>query len=250
MHHCFLVKNRFVYVMNGELDEVFYSACALLGKSYFVSARYKSYAGLKAGVSLSNEVLHATASKEFAFVPREVKLGLALSLLSKLFKKRVDPKLLRPYQEFMASRQAAELSDALRGARGRKRKGTHMGENHDLHGLRDSLLVEYANVLSGVKKPRVVWSKRKSKRKLGWFDDAFHEIVINKALDHAPRFVVEFVLYHELLHAKHEVRYSRGKSLRRRVHTREFNDDERAFPREKEAEAWIQSNWNRILRKR
>ena len=235
--------------MNGELDEVFYSACALLGKSYFVNARYKSYAGLKAGVSLSKGVLQATASKEFAFVPREVKLGLALSLLSKLFKKRADPELLRPYKEFMASKQAAELSDALRGARGRKRKGSHEGENHDLNELRDSLLRDYSRVFEGVKPPRVVWSKRKSKRKLGWFDDAFHEIVVNKALDRAPRFVVEFVLYHELLHAKHEVRYARGKSLRRSVHTREFNDDERAFPREKEAEAWIQSNWNRILGK-
>lgn len=234
--------------MNGELDEAFYSACALLGKSYFVDARYKSYAGLKASASLSNGVVRATASKEFAFVPREVRLGLALSLLSKIFRKRVDPELLKPYKEFMASKGASELSEALRGARGRERKGSHEGENHDLNELRDSLLREYSAVFDGVKPPRAVWSSRVARRKLGWFDDAFHEVVINKALDCAPRFVAEYVLYHELLHAKHEVRYARGKSLRRRVHTREFKEDERAFAREKEAESWIQSNWSGMLR--
>ncbi|MFA4946263.1 MAG: hypothetical protein WC607_01840 [Candidatus Micrarchaeia archaeon] len=234
--------------MGNDLNEVFYSACALLGKNYFVDARYRAYAGLKASARLVRGTVVARASREFERVPREVALGLALSLLSKIFRVRVEARLVRPYEEFVKSKGAAELSDALRGARGRARRGVARGENHDLDALLDGLYSSYPTLFSGVARPRVEWSRSPGRRRLGWFDSAFAKIVLNRALDGAPRLVAEYVLYHELLHAKHAVLYSRGKSLRRSVHTRAFKQEDALFAGAGEAEAWLRKNWNRISR--
>jgi len=223
-----------------DLTEAFYSACALLEKSFFVDARYCDYAGLKATASLENGTVRARVSRGFENAPREVLLGLALYLLSKMFCCRVDARLVKPYKEFSRGKSAAELSKALRRARGRSRRNSAKGKNYDLEVMLDELWPAW----EGIEKPSVEWSRRKSRRKLGWFDDAFNKIVLNRALDErAPRFVVEYVLFHELLHAKHDVIYGRGKSLRRAVHTQGFRRDEEGFVHAREAEEWLRCNW-------
>ena len=42
-----------------------------------------------------------------------------------------------------------------------------------------------------------------------------------------PRYLVEYIMYHEMLHLKHPVEY---RSHRRCVHTAEFRESERKFP--------------------
>jgi hypothetical protein len=69
---------------------------------------------------------------------------------------------------------------------------------------------------------------------LGHFDPAHNSIVISRIFDRpqTPRFLVEYILFHEMLHLRHPVEHRRS---RRRVHTREFKQAERAFPRLEEA---------------
>jgi len=230
-------------VARADLEEVFYSAAALLGETPFLNAKYKDYAGLKARAELKNGRVTVAVSRGFRDAPREVLLGLALHLLSGLYRKRVDTALVRPYKEFVSGKGAAELSNALRGAHGRDAKGEAKGENHDLDEMLDGLYRDYSFLFEGVKKPHACWSKLRGRRRLGWFDDAFHKIVLNKGLDRAPRFVAEYVLFHELLHAKHDVLYGRGKSLRRAVHTAGFKKDEWLYAHSREAEEWLKRNW-------
>ena len=52
----------------------------------------------------------------------------------------------------------------------------------------------------------------------------------------SPRYAIEYLLFHEMLHLKHPVRM---RGLRRCVHSREFKADERQFPQLKEALAFI-----------
>ncbi|PIZ91228.1 hypothetical protein COX86_00895, partial [Candidatus Micrarchaeota archaeon CG_4_10_14_0_2_um_filter_60_11] len=165
-----------------DLEEVFYSAAALLGETPFLNAKYKDYAGLKARAELKNGRVTVAVSRGFRDAPREVLLGLALHLLSGLYRKRVDTALVRPYKEFVSGKGAAELSNALRGAHGRDAKGEAKGENHDLDEMLDGLYRDYSFLFEGVKKPHACWSKLRGRRRLGWFDDAFHKIVLNKGL--------------------------------------------------------------------
>jgi len=51
-----------------------------------------------------------------------------------------------------------------------------------------------------------------------------------------PRWVVEYIVYHEMLHLKHPVRL---RGSRRCVHSAEFQAEERLFPRAGEAEGFL-----------
>jgi predicted metal-dependent hydrolase len=63
---------------------------------------------------------------------------------------------------------------------------------------------------------------------LGCFDPALQQIVINRQLDGSgvPEYVVAYVLYHEMLHLKHPMRFAR---CRRESHSPEFRREERRF---------------------
>jgi hypothetical protein len=87
-------------------------------------------------------------------------------------------------------------------------------------------------------KPRLSWSHIQTYRQFGHYEPSRDRVVISLTLDDGriPEFVVEFVLYHELLHKYHGAKFVNGRHL---VHTLEFRQDERKFPYHKEAEAWL-----------
>ena len=53
--------------------------------------------------------------------------------------------------------------------------------------------------------------------------------MISRVFDHArvPRYAVEYILYHEMLHLKHPVKL---RGSRRCVHSAEFQAEEKIFP--------------------
>jgi hypothetical protein len=87
-------------------------------------------------------------------------------------------------------------------------------------------------------KPRLVWSGVLSSRKLGHYERTRDRIVMSQILDdnRIPRCVVEFVLYHELLHKHHGIKWVNGRCL---AHTPEFRYSERKFRQYQEAESFL-----------
>jgi hypothetical protein len=79
-----------------------------------------------------------------------------------------------------------------------------------------------------LRRPRLGWSRRNWRAQLGFFDPALDQIVLNRRLDRAavPAFVVEYVLFHEMLHVKHPLRATR---CHMQAHTREFLQEEKRF---------------------
>ena len=61
-------------------------------------------------------------------------------------------------------------------------------------------------------------------------------VMVSSSLDSAdaPEFVVDFILYHELLHKKLGVSWRNGRAM---AHTTAFRQAERLFPRHAEANA-------------
>jgi len=86
--------------------------------------------------------------------------------------------------------------------------------------------------------PRLVWSARKSVRRLGYYHPDTDTITISQCLDQAqtPRYAAEYIMYHEMLH-KH-LGLKRANS-RRMAHTSTFKQMEKQFTYYKEAEAFI-----------
>jgi hypothetical protein len=110
------------------------------------------------------------------------------------------------------------------------------GKYYNLEKLFDKINHEYFE--QKLTKPRLTWSEIQTYRKFGHYEPARDRIVISLTLDEGaiPEFVVEFVLYHELLHKFHGEKWVNG---RRMVHTPEFRRDESQFKHYYEAEAWL-----------
>ena len=89
-----------------------------------------------------------------------------------------------------------------------------------------------------LERPILTWSEHAARRLLGHYDAAHNTIVVSRVFDRAdtPRYAVEYLLYHEMLHLKHPVTTRRG---RRCVHSRAFQEEEARFPEFKAARAWL-----------
>ncbi len=87
-------------------------------------------------------------------------------------------------------------------------------------------------------KPNLTWSRMMTGRKFGHHDSIRDTVLLSATLDRpdVPIFVVDFVMYHELLHKKLGLTWFAG---RRYVHTPEFNAAERLFKFYAQAEAWL-----------
>jgi hypothetical protein len=85
-------------------------------------------------------------------------------------------------------------------------------------------------------RPRLVWSRSFATRKYGHYDHAHDTVVINAALDQAgiPEYVVDFVVYHELLHRELGITWKRNRIA---AHTPELAERERQFQQYDQAKA-------------
>ena len=110
------------------------------------------------------------------------------------------------------------------------------GVHHDLQASFDRVNGRYFG--GHLVCPRLTWSLTFTGRKFGHYDPIRDMVMISSTLDLAdvPVFVVDFIMYHELLHKKLGVNWRNG---RRAVHTPEFNAEEKLFERYAAAEAAI-----------
>ena len=110
------------------------------------------------------------------------------------------------------------------------------GEKHDLSILFKKVNLEYFQ--GQLPQPRLIWSSRRAVRRLGYYHPEINTIAINKKLDNKkiPRVLVEYVLFHEMLHQNIGVKTENG---RRYAHTSSFKKEEKRFKYYKEAENLI-----------
>ena len=87
-------------------------------------------------------------------------------------------------------------------------------------------------------RPHLSWSRSLTRRKFGHYDHVRDWVMVSSTLDRpdVPAFVVDYLMFHELLHKKHGVRYVNGRGM---AHTKAFYADERRFERFDDAEAWL-----------
>ncbi|MGC9520901.1 MAG: hypothetical protein ACP5HG_03340 [Anaerolineae bacterium] len=113
-----------------------------------------------------------------------------------------------------------------------------VGQYHDL--VEAFARVNAAYFEGQLDQPKLVWSRRRTERKLGHYDALRDTLMVSQTLDsqHVPRYVVDYVIYHELLHKALGTERING---RRRAHTPAFRKAESAFERYEEAQAFIRS---------
>jgi hypothetical protein len=198
--------------------------------------RFRRFTSLNTRIRLREGQIQVSLSDLLEGAPESVIRAIAHILLAKLYKKPIDAAQELRYKRFVYSAAVTRQTELIRGARGNKRFFCPEGRFYHLEEVFDSLNARFFGGLLG--RPELTWSEGMAKRSLGHYDAAHNTIVVSRVFDRpsSPRYAIEYLLYHEMLHLKHPVKL---RGLRRCVHSREFKAEEQLFPQLKEAQAFL-----------
>ncbi len=202
-----------------------------------IDVRFYPYAGLRHTIRLRSGQVYVRLSDICRDAPPPVLRSLAFVLVARLLGKKIPAVHDRTYREYSLTPEVMRFSDIARRGRGRKMIGSARGNAYDLERMFSKLNRKYFD--TGLEKPTLTWSQRKTRSILGHHDRVYDSITISKSLDstQVPEWFVEFILYHEMLHIKHAARMING---RRYYHTSAFRLDERRFAKYDDAMRWLE----------
>jgi predicted metal-dependent hydrolase len=195
-----------------------------------------AFANVNNTIRLRNGRLLVRLSDLLEGAPDAVLRAIAHILLAKVYRRPIDPAHAARYRKYVGSHDIMRKAHLVRQIRGRKRLRSPRGHLYDLDAIFEELNTRFFHGLMA--RPRMSWSQTKTRRILGHYDPAHNAIVISRIFDHpgVPRYVLEYIVYHEMLHLKYPVRL---RGSRRCVHSTEFQTEEKLFPRVAEANAFL-----------
>lgn len=191
-----------------------------------IDVQFRKFANANSSIRLADGKLIVKIADLLQGAPAPVAEALAFILLSKLFRKPVPPIYQHRYRLWLNRRDVRRTLHLVRQSRGRKFLDGPVGDHYNLEEIFDSLNEHYFHGL--LARPRLGWSRQRSRTRLGHYDPSHNTIVLSRIMDSdvAPKIVVEYVMYHEMLHLAHPEEHC---GSRRRIHTREFQQAERQF---------------------
>jgi hypothetical protein len=155
-------------------------------------------------------------SKKWKTVSREIQIGLIQGLMLKIFRENKKTMNIDLYNSFM--------------------KNLHISVPKVNN---DSVLEESFNKVNEkyffglIEKPNLTWHN--SVRRLGSYEYGTDTISISRVID-SDRDLLDYVMYHEMLHKKHKFHDKNGRTFH---HTREFRKMEKSFDNSDEMEKRI-----------
>ncbi len=215
------------FVPGGErIFQRIYTRLRCEGRPPHFIVEYHPYANLTHTIRLRDDTAHVRLSDVLGHAPLAVVEAAAAILLGRLYRRQPPHELIEIYREFSYAGTTRQRLLSLRRKRARKLEHRPAGAHHDLAPLFDRLNRRYFG--NSLRRPRLGWSKQAWRSQLGCFDPALSQIVINRQLDQrgVPEYVVAYVLYHEMLHLKHPMRFAR---CRRESHSAQFRAEEKQF---------------------
>jgi hypothetical protein len=190
------------------------------------------FANADSFIRLQDGRLEIRISDLLAGAPAPVVEALAHILLGKLYHKPIARIYAHRYWLYLNRRDVRRQAHLVKQIRGRKFVSGPKGEHFDLAEIFERINTGHFDGLLG--RPQLGWSRGASRSMLGHFDPSHNAIIISRIFDRktVPALALEYVLYHEMLHLRFPVDHT---GARRRVHTKEFREAEKKFPRLKEA---------------
>jgi predicted metal-dependent hydrolase len=168
--------------------------------------------------------------------PAPVLRAIAHILLAKMYRRAIDREAAARYRKYVSSHHVSRKAHLVRQMRGRKRLDSAQGRTYDLEALFEDLNQRFFHGLMA--RPQMTWSRDHARNSLGHYDPAHNAIVVSRIFDHprVPRFAVEYIVYHEMLHLKHPVKL---RGSRRCVHSADFQAEEKLFPQLDEVKQFL-----------
>ena len=201
-----------------------------------IHIRFYRFTSLNTTIRLREGQLKIHLSDLLEGAPEPVLRAIAHILLAKLYRRPLDPSHNTRYRRFASSESVLRQTERIRQMRGRKKISTSKGDYYDLDEVFEALNTRFFHGLMG--RPLLTWSEHRARRLLGHYDSAHNTIMVSRVFDrkNTPRYAIEYLMYHEMLHLKHPVKVRGG---RRCVHPREFQAEEKLFPELEQAKAYL-----------
>jgi predicted metal-dependent hydrolase len=197
---------------------------------------YYPYTTLKNTIKKRKDKIIIRTSDMLKDAPKDVMWALLIILLCKLENRKLPKDQERIYKDYV---NCPKMQTRIKKHRKQRVKKDLFGPKGKNYHLTDSFLrVNEKYFDSELVMPTLSWSRRHTNTRFGHHDEALNTIVISKTLDSKklPQYLLDYIMFHELLHIKHKTQYKNG---RRRVHTKGFQNDEKKYQKRDEAEALL-----------
>jgi hypothetical protein len=204
---------------------------------------YREWAQLRSAIRVREHGIEVRISDILLGVSPAVIEALAEILLSRLNRRPPSPEARARYLACVLSPAIKQRAEEAGRRRGFKLMLPPAGKQFNL----DEIFADLNARLFKGRLPQVKlgWSVQRSRAILGHHDPAHGAITISRILDspRVPRLLVEFIVYHEMLHVQFPVERNHH---RRVVHSRDFHEAEKRFPEYEQARRLLRSGrWGR-----
>lgn len=215
-----------------------YARLGLPGRAPQFVVEFYPYTTLKQTLRFHGEQARVRLAEALDGAPLAVLEAAAQLLLARAYRLPVPPAAARLFRDY-----ALRASTRRRLARVRRRRAAPArchGQAFSLQQLFDRLNQRY--FAGRLRPPELCWSTRPWRQQLGVCDPVLGRITLNCRLDDpgVPRFVVEYVLYHEMLHL---VQTHRAGLWACRFHSPHFRRAEQRFAFYRAARRWL-AQWH------
>lgn len=178
-----------------------------------------------ANVRFNRQKLAINLNLEWKNIDPEIRIGLIQSLLLKVFKEKKNTPNIELYHNFI------------------KNIPLMTNSNDNDSKLEESFSrINQQFFFNQMTKPNLSWGQD-SRRKLASYNFNQDEVSLSTLFKEARPEILDYLMYHELLHREQKFRHRNGRSF---YHTREFREAESQFPNKK----MIEEEIGKIIRKR
>ena len=201
-----------------------------------MSVQFFPFANVNNTIRLREGKLLVRLSDLLEGAPDPVLRAIAHILLAKMYRKRIEATHASRYRKYILSSAVRTKAHLIRQLRGRKRLASARGAHYDLDLIFESLNLRFFGGMQA--RPKMSWSQNRARNLLGHYDPAHNAIIVSRIFDHpnVPRYAVEYIVYHEMLHLRHPVKLN---GSRRCVHSAAFHAEEKLFPELEQAQRFI-----------
>lgn len=171
-----------------------------------------------ANIKLYQNILSVNLNLQWKDIDDEIKMGLIQSLLLKILKEKAHTPNLDLYHNFI--RNLPILT---------KKNNIDPYLEQSFHRINQQF---FQNELE---KPNLTWGQA-SFHKLAHYNFHNDTITISTIFQNSPQPILDFLMYHELLHKHHKFNHQNGRNS---YHTSQFRHDENLYPNKSQIEQEI-----------
>ena len=194
---------------------------------------YYPYKNINHTIRIRQKTIYIKISDKIQNAPADIQLAVTRILFDKLFRIPVDKKIRYEYLTYVDQNILPALPQIKRKANDHYRAE---GKFFDLEEVFQ--IVNHSYFDGKISKPTLGWSLQNSTRRLAFYDHERDLIVVSRIFDskRTPSAVIEFLMYHEILHILIPVEKKNGRRI---IHPRNFRIEEEKFNEYEKVQKWL-----------